>query len=72
MTRQVVPGDHVTVTGVYLPMAKNSGFRQMTQGLLSDIYLEAHVCLACRITMLKLLTFCMYVVMTVCGPSEED
>lgn len=41
-TRQAMPGDHVTVTGVYLPLAK-TGFRQMTQGLLSDTFLETHV-----------------------------
>ncbi|KAM8794232.1 DNA replication licensing factor MCM7 [Eudromia elegans] len=40
-TRLAQPGDHVTVTGVFLPLLK-SGFRQMTQGLLSDTYLEAH------------------------------
>ena len=44
MTRQAGPGDHVLVTGVYLPMAGGGGgFRQMTQGLLSDTFLEAHV-----------------------------
>ena len=43
MTRQAGPGDHVMVTGVYLPMAKSGGFRQMTQGLLSETFMEAHV-----------------------------
>jgi DNA replicative helicase MCM subunit Mcm2 (Cdc46/Mcm family) len=43
VTRQAGPGDHVMVTGVYLPMARASGFRQMTQGLLSDTFMEAHV-----------------------------
>ena len=43
VTRQAGPGDHVVVTGVYLPMTKQSGFRQMTQGLLSETYLESHV-----------------------------
>lgn len=41
-TRRAQPGDHVAVTGVFLPLL-NSGFRQMVQGLLSDTYLEAHV-----------------------------
>ena len=42
VTRQAMPGDHVLVTGVYLPMAR-TGFRQITQGLLSETFLEAHV-----------------------------
>ena len=41
-TRLAVPGDHVAVTGVFLPMMK-TGFRQLTQGLLSETFLEAHV-----------------------------
>ena len=41
-TRLAVPGDHVSVTGIFLPMLM-TGFRQMTQGLLSDTFLEAHV-----------------------------
>lgn len=41
-TRKAVPGDHVCVTGIFLPMLM-TGFRQMTQGLLSDTFLEAHV-----------------------------
>ncbi|XP_065887020.1 DNA replication licensing factor mcm7-like [Dysidea avara] len=40
-TRQTSPGDHVTVTGIYLPMVKK-GFRALTSGLLSSTYLEAH------------------------------
>ncbi|XP_023933970.1 DNA replication licensing factor Mcm7 [Bicyclus anynana] len=40
-TRRAQPGDHVAITGVFLPLL-NSGFRQMVQGLLSDTYLEAH------------------------------
>ncbi len=43
VTRQASPGDHVLVTGVYLPMANASGFGQISQGLLSETYLEAHV-----------------------------
>ena len=41
-TRSAVPGDHVSITGVFLPMLK-SGFRQIQQGLLSDSYMETHV-----------------------------
>lgn len=40
-TRQAIPGDHVAVTGVFLPLLK-TGFRQIAQGLLSETYLEAH------------------------------
>ena len=41
-TRLAVPGDHIAATGVFLPMMK-TGFRQLTQGLLSETFLEAHV-----------------------------
>jgi len=41
-THQAVPGDHILVTGIFLPLFR-SGFRQIQQGLLSDTYLEAHV-----------------------------
>ncbi|KAF1631759.1 DNA replication licensing factor MCM7, partial [Eudyptes filholi] len=40
-TRLAQPGDHVSITGVFLPLLK-TGFRQMAQGLLSETYLEAH------------------------------
>ncbi|XP_077987692.1 DNA replication licensing factor mcm7-like [Glandiceps talaboti] len=40
-TRLCGPGDHVSITGVFLPMLR-TGFRQMVQGLLSETYLEAH------------------------------
>ncbi|KAF4519317.1 hypothetical protein B566_EDAN005257, partial [Ephemera danica] len=40
-TRLAVPGEHVAVTGIFLPLLK-TGFRQMVQGLLSEHYLEAH------------------------------
>lgn len=41
LTRLVLPGDHVSITGIYLPIVR-TGFRQMAQGLLADTYLEAH------------------------------
>lgn len=40
-TRLVMPGDHVHISGVFLPIAR-SGFRAMMGGLLADTYLEAH------------------------------
>ncbi|KAI1305937.1 DNA replication licensing factor mcm7-B [Halotydeus destructor] len=40
-TRLCLPGDHVSVTGIFLPMLK-IGFAQMTGGLLSETFLEAH------------------------------
>ena len=40
-TRLCRPGDHVAVTGVFLPVLK-AGFAQAQQGLLSDTFLEAH------------------------------
>ncbi|KAG4073434.1 hypothetical protein HA402_000658 [Bradysia odoriphaga] len=41
VTRQAQPGDHVLITGVFLPLAR-TGFRQMVSGLLSETFLEAH------------------------------
>lgn len=41
VTRQAQPGDHISITGIFLPMFR-SGFRQIAQGLLTDTYLEAH------------------------------
>lgn len=41
-TRLCQPGDHVAVTGVFLPIMKQ-GFGQMAQGLLSETFVEAHV-----------------------------
>jgi DNA replication licensing factor MCM7 len=41
VTRIAMPGDHVAVSGIYLPMVKQ-GFKAVTQGLLSDTFLEAH------------------------------
>ncbi|CAL8307137.1 unnamed protein product [Arctogadus glacialis] len=40
-TRVTQPGDHVAVTGVFLPLLR-TGFKQAVQGLLSETYLEAH------------------------------
>ncbi|KAM7331754.1 hypothetical protein ACRRTK_008462 [Alexandromys fortis] len=40
-TRTAQPGDHVSVTGIFLPILR-TGFQQMAQGLLSETFLEAH------------------------------
>ncbi|KAK8391499.1 hypothetical protein O3P69_017220 [Scylla paramamosain] len=40
-TRRCQPGDHVAVTGIFLPMVRQ-GFKAILQGLLSDTYLDAH------------------------------
>ncbi|NXT00238.1 MCM7 factor, partial [Jacana jacana] len=40
-TRLAQPGDHVSVTGVFLPLLR-TGFQRVAQGLLSETYLEAH------------------------------
>ncbi|XP_067668425.1 DNA replication licensing factor mcm7-like [Haliotis asinina] len=40
-TRLAQPGDHVSVTGIFLPMVK-TGFGQVQQGLLSETYMETH------------------------------
>jgi DNA replication licensing factor MCM7 len=41
MTRQATPGDHVCITGLFLPRIR-TGFKQLMSGLLSDTFLEAH------------------------------
>lgn len=41
VTRQALPGDHIAATGIFLPLIR-SGFRQISGGLLSETYLEAH------------------------------
>lgn len=41
-TRLALPGDHVAVTGIFLPLLKQ-GFKQIVGGLLTETYLEAHV-----------------------------
>jgi DNA replication licensing factor MCM7 len=41
-TRQVVPGDHVQVTGVLLPLLRQAGFKSMVQGLSTETFIEAH------------------------------
>lgn len=40
-TRHSQPGDHISATGIFLPLHK-TGFRQVVSGLLSETYLEAH------------------------------
>ena len=40
-TRICVPGDHVAINGIYLPIKKD-GYQAIASGLLSDTYLEAH------------------------------
>uniref|UniRef100_A0A672GD35 DNA replication licensing factor MCM7 n=1 Tax=Salarias fasciatus TaxID=181472 RepID=A0A672GD35_SALFA len=40
-TRQAQPGDHVAITGVFLPLLR-TGYSQAVQGLLSETYLESH------------------------------
>lgn len=41
-TRFALPGDHIAVTGIFLPLIRQ-GFQQIAGGLLSETYLEAHV-----------------------------
>jgi len=40
-TRKCVPGDRVTITGVFVPV-KETGFKQMKKGPMIDVVLEAH------------------------------
>ncbi|XP_053956715.1 DNA replication licensing factor Mcm7 [Anastrepha ludens] len=41
VTRMAQPGDHVLISGVFLPLIR-SGFRQIIQGLLSETFLQAY------------------------------
>lgn len=41
VTRQAQPGDHVLISGVFLPLMR-TGFRQMMDGLLSETFLQAY------------------------------
>ncbi|XP_023319814.1 DNA replication licensing factor mcm7 [Eurytemora carolleeae] len=41
VTRACVPGDHVTVSGIYLPL-KKEGFQAMMGGLVSETFIDAH------------------------------
>ncbi|XP_012288091.1 DNA replication licensing factor Mcm7 [Orussus abietinus] len=47
-TRQCLPGDHVSITGIFLPLVKTGFGPRGTPGLLSETYIEAHriVCLS--------------------------
>lgn len=40
-TRLTQPGDHVLITGVFLPIQR-SGYKQMMSGLLTETYMECH------------------------------
>lgn len=40
-TRKALPGDHVAVTGIFLPLIRQ-GYKQIVGGLLSETYIEAH------------------------------
>lgn len=42
ITRQAQPGDHICVSGVFLPLMRE-GFKQMVSGLLSETFLDAYV-----------------------------
>lgn len=41
-TRKAVPGDTVLVSGVLIPNLVG-GFKQMTGGLITEVFLDAHV-----------------------------
>jgi DNA replication licensing factor MCM7 len=60
-TRLSQPGDHVSITGVFLPMLR-AGFRQQMQGLLSEAYVEAHVAIHKKF----LNQCCLFALITVC------
>ncbi|KII72582.1 DNA replication licensing factor MCM7 [Thelohanellus kitauei] len=46
LTRTAVPGNHVIITGVFLPVA-SKGFRQIVAGLVAETYIEAHEVIVC-------------------------
>lgn len=41
LTRLCVPGDHISISGVFLPIEK-AGYRMRTGGLTADTFIEAH------------------------------
>ncbi|KAK5645779.1 hypothetical protein RI129_004243 [Pyrocoelia pectoralis] len=41
ITRLALPGDHIAVTGIFLPLIR-TGYQQISGGLLTETYLEAH------------------------------
>lgn len=40
-TRLVLPGDHVAITGIFLPSMR-TGYKQLIGGLISETFLDAH------------------------------
>ena len=42
VTRQSQPGDHVCISGIFLPLLR-SGYKQLQSGLLSETFLDANV-----------------------------
>lgn len=42
VVRKAQLGDHIVVTGIFLPLMR-TGFKQMVSELLSETYIEAHV-----------------------------
>ncbi|CAB0036207.1 unnamed protein product, partial [Trichogramma brassicae] len=43
MTRKCQPGDHIVVTGIFLPIVRTGFSEREAAGLLSDTYLDAHL-----------------------------
>ncbi|KAF5303013.1 hypothetical protein FQR65_LT08342 [Abscondita terminalis] len=41
ITRKAQPGDHVEVTGICMPLLR-TGYKQISGGLITDTYIEAH------------------------------
>ncbi|KAK4879036.1 hypothetical protein RN001_007182 [Aquatica leii] len=41
VTRKALPGDHIEITGIFLPLLR-VGYSQITRGLLTETYVEAH------------------------------
>lgn len=43
MTRHCQPGDHIVLTGIFLPIMKSGFTDREAAGLLSETYMDAHV-----------------------------
>jgi DNA replicative helicase MCM subunit Mcm2 (Cdc46/Mcm family) len=43
ITRQCQPGDHIVLTGIFLPLMKTGFTAREAAGLLCDTYMDAHV-----------------------------
>lgn len=71
VSRQALPGDHVSITGIFLPLLKQ-GFKQIVGGLLTETYLEAHVRLFLVLFLQLLINIFLQRVISLNKASEDE